>query len=372
MPEENQMDQQDNLKEIFIDELLSKAITEKASDVHISTNLPPIIRVTGMLKPLKDFPRISEDQIKIIVSQILNEDQLELLYKQKDIDVSYEVSNKERFRVNIYFERGDLAIAFRLIPLYIPSLGELNLPNSLYNFCNIPQGLNLITGPAGVGKSTTIAALINWINENKNAHIVTIEDPIEYRFESNQALIHQRELHTDTNDWVRALRAALREDINILLVGETRDSETMQLTLKAAETGHLVFTTLHAYSSSQAVERVLSLFPEAKQEQARMQLSLVLNVIVTQTLVKGIDESKRYPALEIMIGTDAVKNTIREGQTHQLDNIISTSYDAGMVTLERSLAGLVNQGLVSIEEAQTHARRVDEFTRFLDKSKRSS
>ena len=261
-------------------------------------------------------------------------------------------------------------MAFRLIPLYIPTLNELNLPNSLYNFCSVPQGLVLVTGPAGVGKSTTLASMMNWINQNKNAHIVTIEDPIEYRLESNQALIHQRELHTDTNDWVRALRSALREDINILLVGETRDSETMQLTLKAAETGHLVFTTLHAYSATQAVERIISLFPESKQEQARMQLSLVLNVIVTQTLVKGIDESKRYPALEIMIATDAVRNTIREGNSHQLDNIINTGYELGMISMERSLAGLVNNGLVTVDEATFHARKIDEFVRFLDKSKR--
>jgi twitching motility protein PilT len=357
-------------QEIFINELLSKAVNEKASDIHITVGLPPIVRVTGKLKPLTEYQKFTEDQIKLLISQIVNEEQLELLYKQKDIDISYEVSNKERFRVNVYFERGNLAAAFRLIPLYIPSLNELNLPNNLYNYCNTPQGLNLITGPAGVGKSTTIASMMNWINQNKNAHIVTVEDPIEYRLESNQALIHQRELHTDTNDWVRALRSALRQDINILLVGETRDSETMQLTMKAAETGHLVFTTLHAYSATQAVERVMSLFPETKQDQARMQLSLILNVIVTQTLVKGIDESKRYPALEIMVATDAVRNTIREGNTHQLDNIINTSYDAGMISMERSLAGLVNNGLVTIEEAQSHAKKIDEFARFLDKSKR--
>ena len=365
MPEENKQQ-----KEIYIDELLAKAIKEKASDVHISVGLPPIIRITGKLKPLTEYQLLTEDTVKIITAQLLSEEQLDLLYKQKDIDLSYEVSTKERFRVNIYFERGNLALAFRLIPLYIPTLNELNLPNSLYNFCSVPQGLVLVTGPAGVGKSTTLASMMNWINQNKNAHIVTIEDPIEYRLESNQALIHQRELHTDTNDWVRALRSALREDINILLVGETRDSETMQLTLKAAETGHLVFTTLHAYSATQAVERIISLFPESKQEQARMQLSLVLNVIVTQTLVKGIDESKRYPALEIMIATDAVRNTIREGNSHQLDNIINTGYELGMISMERSLAGLVNNGLVTVDEATFHARKIDEFVRFLDKSKR--
>ena len=358
-------------KDIYIDELLAKAITEKASDVHISTNLPPIVRVTGKLKPLAGYEPLTEDNVKIIASQILTEEQLELLYRQKDIDTSYEVSNKERFRVNVYFERGNLALAFRLIPLYIPSLNELNIPTTLYNFCKDPQGLVLVTGPAGVGKSTTLASMMNWINQNRNSHLITIEDPVEYRLESNQALIHQRELHTDTNDWVRALRSALREDINILLVGETRDSETMQLTLKAAETGHLVFTTLHAYSASQAVERVLSLYPETKQEQARMQLSLVLNVVITQTLVKGIDESKRYPAVEIMVATDAVRNIIREGHTHQLDNIINTSFESGMISMERSLAGLVNNGLVSVEEATFHAKKPDEFIRFLDRSQKN-
>jgi twitching motility protein PilT len=364
MPEESKV------QEIYIDELLSRAIKEKASDVHLTVNLSPIVRVSGKLKPLTDYKALTEDQLKIMTAQVLNEEQLDLFFKQKDIDVSYEVSTKERFRVNIFFERGNIAMAFRLIPVYIPTLAELNLPNMLYSFCSLPQGMNLITGPAGVGKSTTLASMMNWINQNKNAHIVTIEDPVEYRLESNQALIHQRELHSDTNDWGRALKAALREDINILLVGETRDTETMQLTMKAAETGHLVFTTLHAYSASQAVERVLSLFPEGKQDQARMQLSLVLNVIITQTLVKGIDESKRYPALEILIATDAVRNTIREGNAHHLNNIINTGYEQGMISMERSLANLVNNGLVTIEEASYHAKKIDDFVRFLDKTKR--
>ncbi len=363
---------QDNqlANEYFIDEILLVAIKEGASDVHLSTGTPPISRVTGTLKPLKNFRALTPDDMKNFIAQLLTDEQIEKLYNEKDLDTSYELNNKERFRVNVYFERGNLGLAFRLIPPYIPSLQDLNLPPLLYDFCKKPQGLILVTGASGVGKSTTIATLLNWINQNRNTHIVTIEDPIEYLFRSDKSLIHQRELNIDTSDWIKAMRSSLREDVDVLLVGETRDFETLQFALKAAETGHLVFTTLHAYSASQAIERVISMFPETKQDQARMQLSMVLEGILTQTLVKGIDESKRYPAIEILIGTDAVKNTIREGNTHYIDNIITTALDTGMISMERSLADLVNEGLVSIEEGASHAKRPEEFVRFLKKDVR--
>lgn len=359
----------DNEKQYFIDEILMEAVKMRASDVHLTTNVPPTVRVNGTLMPLAGYEILGEEQIKILVSQILTDDQLESFYKEKDLDTSYEVSTKDRFRVNVYFERGRIAMALRLIPPYIPTLQELHLPQILYEFCKLPQGLVIVSGPVGTGKSTTIASLINWINKNKNKHIMTIEDPVEYNIESDKSLIHQRELQVDTKEWSKALRSALREDINVLVVGETRDFETMQLTLKAAETGHLVFTTLHAYSASQCIERIIGMFPEQKQEQARMQLSMVLEGTVTQSLVKGIDPTKRYPALEIMLGTDSVKNNIREGNTHFLDNIISTSSELGMISMERSLAELVNSGQVKLEEAAAHARKPDEFVRFLNSNR---
>jgi twitching motility protein PilT len=356
-------------KEYFIDEILMEAVKMRASDIHLTTNVPPTVRINGTLMPLPGYGVLKEDEIKILVSQILTEEQLEIFFKEKDLDTGYEVDSKDRFRVNIYFERGRIAMALRLIPPYIPTLQELHLPQILYEFCKLPQGLVIVSGPVGTGKSTTIASLINWINKNKNKHIMTIEDPVEYNIESDKSLIHQRELHVDTKEWSKALRSALREDINVLVVGETRDYETMQLTLKAAETGHLVFTTLHAYSASQCVERIIGMFPEQKQEQARMQLSMVLEGTITQALLKGVDPTKRYPALEIMLGTDAVRNNIREGNTHFLDNIINTGSSLGMVSMERSLAELVNSGQVKLEEAAAHARKPDEFVRFLNNNR---
>ncbi len=359
----------DSEKQYFIDEILMEAVKMRASDVHLTTKVPPTVRVNGTLMPLPGYDVLTEEQIKILASQILTDEQLEIFYSEKDLDTGYEVDSKDRFRVNVYFERGRIAMALRLIPPYIPTLQELHLPQILYEFCKLPQGLVIVSGPVGTGKSTTIASLINWINKNKNKHIMTIEDPVEYNIESDKSLIHQRELQVDTKEWSRALRSALREDLNVLVVGETRDYETMQLTLKAAETGHLVFTTLHAYSASQCVERIIGMFPEQKQEQARMQLSMVLEGTVTQSLVKGIDPTKRFPALEIMLGTDSVKNNIREGNTHFLDNIISTSSELGMISMERSLAELVNSGQVKLEEAASHARKPDEFVRFLNSNR---
>lgn len=353
--------------DLLIDDILKTAVNNGASDIHLSHGAPPIMRVAGTLQPLEGYPALSDDDLKSILGQIMVETKIELFFKEREIDDAYEMTSKERFRVNAYFERDHIAFAMRLIPPHIPELSELNLPSSYYEFCKIPQGLVLVAGPSGTGKSTTLASMLNWINKNRNAHIVTIEDPIEYMFESDKSLIHQRELRLDTMSWDRSLKSALREDADILLVGETRDYETLQLTLKAAETGHLVFTTIHAYSASQAVERIIGMFPENKQAQAKMQLSITLEAIFTQTLVKGIEPHSRYPAVEILIATDAVRHTIREGNTHFIDNIINTGLDLGMLSLERSLAELVNNKKVTLEEALANSRKPEEVMRFLKK-----
>lgn len=353
----------------LVDEFLDKAITKGASDLHISSGLPPIMRVAGTLQPLPGFNKLTEEDVEHLLAQLLEETQLEEFYKTKEMDSSYELEGKGRFRVNTYFERRSVAIALRFIPTKIPTLEELNLPPVLYEFSKLPQGLVLFTGATGQGKSTTLASMINWINQNRNVHIITIEDPIEYRFISNKALIHQRELRIDTMEWGKALRAALREDANVLLIGEIRDMETMSLAITAAEKGHLVFATLHTYSADQTIDHIVGIFPERQQPQIRMQLASVLEGTVTQNLVKGIDPSKRYPGIEIMIATPAIKNIIREGNSHFIYNNINTSFDMGMITMEKSLAELVNNGKVSLEEAMSKAKRPNEMTRYVHHKK---
>jgi twitching motility protein PilT len=351
----------------LIDELLEKTIAKGASDLHLSNEMPPIVRVTGILQPLSGFKKLAANDIEYIVGQLLTENQLEELYREKEMDSSYAIGDKGRFRVNVFFERRTLAVAFRYIPTKLPNLEELALPTMLYEFCKLPQGLVLITGASGQGKSTTIAALINWINQNKNAHIITIEDPIEYMFTSNKALIQQREIRIDTLRWTHALKSALREDANIILIGEIRDYETMNLAITAAEKGHLVLATIHTYSADQTIEHVIGMFPEHQQHQARMQFAAVLEGTVTQNLVKGIDPSKRYPAIELMIATNAIKNIIREGNAQFIYNNINTNFDIGMITMEKSLAELVNSGKVELDEALAKAKHPNEMLRYINK-----
>lgn len=351
----------------LIDELLEKTIAKGASDLHLSNGMPPIVRAAGILQPLAGFKKLDNDDVEHLVGQLLEENQLEELYREKEMDSSYAIGDKGRFRVNVFFERRSMAVAFRYIPSKLPTLEELALPTMLYEFCKLPQGLVLVTGASGQGKSTTLAALINWINANKNSHIITIEDPIEYMFESNKALIQQREIRIDTLKWTHALKSALREDANIILIGEIRDYETMNLAITAAEKGHLVLATIHTYSADQTVEHVIGMFPEHQQHQARMQFAAVLEGTVTQNLVKGIDPSKRYPAIELMIATSAIKNIIREGNAHFIYNNINTNFDIGMITMEKSLAELVNSGKVQLDEALAKAKHPNEMLRYINK-----
>ena len=362
------MSAQDNPKKV-IEELLGKMIAERALDLHLTVGLPPTIRVSGTLRPIVGTNPLTHKDIEDYLYSIIEQNKKEELKTNLEMDTSYSYKDAGRFRINAFFQRGSLSAAFRLVPMHIPTLEELNLPHLLYEFCKLPQGLILLTGSTGMGKSTTIAAMLNWINQNRNAHVITIEDPIEFMFESNKALIQQREMGIDTLTWPHAIRSVLRQDCNVIVVGEMRDYETISATLTAAETGHLVLATLHTNSAAQSIDRIVDVFPENQQEQVRTQLAAVLEGIVSQVLVNGINTEVRYPATEILIANTAVKNSIREGNIHLIDNIIATSSDIGMISMERSLANLVTAGSIELEEAQTRSLKPNEIVRLVKSQK---
>lgn len=354
---------------IDIDDALLQVINQNGSDLHLTVGLPPTIRVFEMLQPLAGYTPTTQDEVHSVLKKLLKPEQLEAFYNKKEFDFSYTVQDKGRFRINSFYCSNNMAIAFRLIPLKVPDFKDLNLPPVLEEFCKLPQGLILVTGPTGVGKSSTLAAMINWINNNRNCHVITIEDPLEYLFKSNKALIQQREMYIDTLSWEKAIRSSLREDPDVILVGEMRDRETVAAALAAAETGHVVFATLHTNSAAQTVDRIIGIFPESNQEQTKLQLSATLEGVISQTLVRGKDKKTRYPALEILISNPAVKNTIREGKTHYLDNIINTNYDLGMTSLERALAELVTTDKVELDVALESTLKPEDVIRYAKKMK---
>lgn len=343
-----------------INDLLQLSIDKNASDLHLVAHYAPLIRVDGNLFPL-DFPPLSGQVVLEMLNTLLTPQQQELFKQNHELDFGY-TFGEGRFRVNAYFQRGDAAIAFRLIPLKIRSLEELNLPPIGHDLANLKQGLVLVTGPTGHGKSTTIASIINEINLNYGGHILTIEDPIEYIYPNGKALVSQRELEVDTYSWANALKAALREDPNVVLLGEMRDLETIAAALTIAETGHLVFATLHTNSAAQSVDRVVDVFPEHQQAQVRLQLSNVLEAIVSQRLLPAAGGG-RVPAVEILLASPAVRSTIREGKTHMIDNIIQTSRDIGMQTLDQALSDLVVRGKMTYDVAVTYANNPSDFSR---------
>lgn len=344
--------------------LLQKVIDLDGSDLHLSVGACPVIRVNGSLSFQKDLDTLTQTSVSKILDELLTDSQKKILQSEKEIDFSFSFSDVARFRVNVFHQRGYLSMALRLIPISVPTVEELNLPRSLYQFCDLPQGFILLTGPAGQGKSTTIAALLNYINETRSVHIVTIEDPIEYTYPNKKAIVDQREMNLDTKSWAVALRSVLREDPDVVLVGEMRDPETVAAAITTAETGHLVFASLHTNSCSQTIDRIIDVFPQFQQPQIRVQLSSILEGIVSQRLIPAIGGG-RVPAVEIMIPTPAVRAVIRDGKTHQLDNIISTSYELGMVSLERSLAELVKAGKIDVKEAKNHTIKPEEMLRYL-------
>ncbi len=347
-----------------IHDLLQKTVSSKASDLHLTVGSPPTLRIEGALAPVQGMEPLSAEQAKDLVFSLLNEEQKGRFGRERELDFSFSFGDVSRFRANAFYQKGYPSVALRLIPFEIPTIEELNLPKILYDFCKLPQGFVLITGPAGQGKSTTLAAMINEINETRDVHVVTIEDPIEYVFESKKALIVQREMYLDTLSWPTALRSALREDPDVVLVGEMRDFETMAAAMTIAETGHLVFATLHTNSAAQTVNRIIDVFPENQQPQIRPQLAASLEGIVSQRLLLAIGGG-RLPACEILLATSAVRAVVREGKTHQIDNIISTSYDLGMVSLNRALAELVKNGKVSLDVAKMRTLNPEELIRMV-------
>lgn len=352
-----------------IKELLQLTVKSNASDLHLLAGIQPVVRVDGALAYLTNYQALTEQDMETMVFSILTPEQKELLLANKELDFSFGFSgvtgmDGARFRINAYYQRGYLSAAFRYLAPIIKTLEDLKLPKIVRSFSELRQGLVLVCGPTGQGKSTTLAAIINEINMKQSMHILTIEDPIEYVYPRGKSIISQREVGTDTHSWAMALRSALREDPDVVLVGEMRDPETIGAAITVAETGHLVFATLHTNSASQSVDRIVDSFQPHQQAQIRIQLSSTLKGIVSQRLLPQISGG-RIPAVEVMVGTNAVASNIREGKTHLIDSIIQTSQDVGMITLESSLSQLVLGGNITLELAKSYALHPDELMRLV-------
>ena len=347
-----------------IEVLLEEVVKKKASDLHLQVGLPPMLRVDGTLAPVSGADVLSDEALEALVFAILDEDQKQILLKDKEFDFSFAFGDMGRFRVNAFHERGNLAAALRLIPNEILSIEQLGLPPVVAKFADYPRGLVLVTGPTGSGKSTSLAALVHKINMERAAHIITIEDPIEYTHKSNKSVIVQREVHYDTYSFSAALRSALREDPDVVLIGEMRDLETIASAITIAETGHLVFATLHTNSAAQSIDRMIDVFPPHQQPQIRAQLSNILMAICSQRLIPAIGGG-RIASAEILVVTPAVRNIIREGKTHQLDAVIQTGAEFGMQSMDKTLAKLIHEGTITYDEARNFAVDLDELDRLM-------
>lgn len=347
-----------------IEVLLDEVVKKKASDLHIQVGLPPMLRVDGSLVPVSGADVLSEEGVEALVFSILDEDQKQILLKDKEFDFSFAYGDLGRFRVNAFHERGNMAAALRLIPNEILSSEQLGLPQIVSKFSNYPRGLVLVTGPTGSGKSTSLAAMINRINHEQSRHIITIEDPIEYTHKSQKSVIVQREVHYDTYSFSAALRSALREDPDVVLIGEMRDLETIASAITIAETGHLVFATLHTNSAAQSIDRMIDVFPPHQQPQIRAQLSNILMAIMSQRLIPAIGGG-RVAAAEVLVATPAVRNIIREGKTHQLEAVIQTGAEFGMQSMDKELVRLIHEGTITYDEARNYAVDIDELDRLM-------
>ncbi|MCW5946787.1 MAG: type IV pilus twitching motility protein PilT [Fimbriimonadales bacterium] len=351
--------------DLHIDELLNIVVEKNSSDLHICYDAEPVIRVDGKLIRL-NYEKLAPTDTARLLYAIVNDEQIERFERTLELDFSYSLPKKARFRVNYYRDRGAIAGAFRLIPNRIPTVRELNLPPILEELSKKPRGLILCTGPTGHGKSTTLAAMINQINRSRAEHIITIEDPIEYLHSHNLSIINQRELGHDTHAFANALRACLREDPDVILVGEMRDTETIALAITAAETGHLVFATLHTNNASESIDRIIDVFPPGQQDQIRIQLANNLQAVISQQLLPRAGSPGRIPAIEVMIATPAIRNLIRENKTHQIPSMIQTSGAHGMQSMDQNLRDLYMKGFITFEDAMARAINIDELKKMIN------
>lgn len=347
-----------------IEILLEEVIKRKASDLHLQVGLPPMLRVDGSLLPVPSADSLTEETIELLIFAILDDDQKQILLKDKEFDFSFAFGDLGRFRVNAFHERGNLAAALRLIPNEIMTIEQLGLPPIVSKFTEYPRGLVLVTGPTGSGKSTTLASMVNKINNERSSHIVTIEDPIEFTHKSKKSVIVQREVHYDTYSFSAALRSSLRQDPDVVLIGEMRDLETISSAITIAETGHLVFATLHTNSAAQSIDRMIDVFPPHQQPQIRSQLSNMLMAVCSQRLIPSIGGG-RIAAAEVLVVTPAVRNIIREGKSHQLQAVIQTGAEHGMQSMDKTLVNLVHAGTISYDEARTFAVDLEELDRLM-------
>lgn len=347
-----------------IQQILEMCVQYDASDVHIMVGVPPMYRLHGALVKVPEAGIVTPEIAQGLIFPLLSESQRELVNVDRELDFSYSLKNGARFRVNTYYEKGNLAAALRYIPNNIRSIDELGLPRIVGDLTKLKQGLVLVTGPTGHGKSTTLAAMVERINEERSENIVTIEDPVEFVYTPKKSLISQRELHADTHSWNVALKSVLREDPNVVLIGEMRDYETIESALTIAETGHLVFATLHTNSAAQTVDRIVDVFPQEQQPQVRSQLSLSLEAVVAQRLVPSVD-GKRVAVMEVMTASSAVRSLIRDGKSHMLASTMQTSSDMGMRTLEMALAESYKLGKISLQVARDYALNLDELNRLV-------
>lgn len=351
-------------KVLQIEPFLEEVVRRDASDLHLQVGLPPMLRIDGRLTPVENQANLTDDDVQNLILALLDEQQKNILIKDKEVDFSFAYGDIGRFRVNAFHEKGNLAAALRLIPTYIRSLDELHMPKVVSSMTEYPRGLVLVTGPTGSGKSTTLAAMIDLINTNKALHIITIEDPIEYQHHHKKSIVVQREVHYDTNSFASSLRSALREDPDVVLIGEMRDLETIAAAITIAETGHLVLATLHTNGAAQSVDRIIDVFPPYQQQQIRIQMAGILQGIVSQRLIPVIGGG-RLAAAEILVATPAVRNIIREGKTHQLDAVIQTGAEHGMQGMDRTLVGLIHEGKISFDEAKNYAINLEELERLM-------
>jgi twitching motility protein PilT len=350
---------------VSVQELLSQVISLDASDLHVTAAAHPTVRLHGDLKPLTQYPPLQPEQLRRMIYAILTQRQRERFEQELELDLSYSLPGKGRFRVNVYFQRDAVGAAFRLIPFSIRTTQELGLPPNVEEFARLPRGLVLVTGPTGSGKSTTLAALIDIVNTELEVHIMTVEDPIEYLHRHKRAIVNQREVGSDTQSFANALKHVLRQDPDVVLVGEMRDLETIQTAITAAETGHLVFATLHTQDAPQTIDRIIDAFPSFQQQQVRVQLSTTLQGIVTQQLLQTWDGKGRVAAAEVMVATPAIRNLIRESKVHQIYSAMQAGGRYGMRTMDQALAHLVREGKISMELARQRCHDAQELERLV-------